>query len=175
MIDVVILRATHIIFGMLWVGLSVAAVMIFHPLAAQVAPSEGKGNSWLMRWYAQSNFPRLMPIAAIVTTVAGLYITGRLFAVNGGTWLSNAGMWVLYFGMLFGLLAFGHGIGLGALTARYARASREVLAADGPTPEQGTSLVDLEGRINRSTRVSLVLTTIALLAMSAARYIPAVG
>lgn len=173
MIDVVILRMAHIVFGMLWVGLAIASVVVFHPLAKQFFPNEKGGNRLLMHLYSKSMLPKLFPVAAIVTTVAGLYITGRLFAASGGAWLNSTAMGVLYLGMLVGLLAFGHGIGLGTLTAKYAKAARAALA-DGPTEETG-NLVELEGRLDRSSRISLVLTLVALIAMSSARYIPALG
>lgn len=172
MIDIAILRMLHIVFGMLWVGIAIANVVVFHPLARRFFPESNGGNRLLMRLYSESAMPKLFPIAAIITTVAGLYITGRLFVVRGGPWLpTSLGMNVLYFGMIVGLLAFGHGLALGALTAKYARASREVLAADGPTPDQASTLENLEGRLDRSGRISVVLTLVALIAMSSARYI----
>lgn len=165
-IDITIVRSLHIIFGVLWVGMAFTMAAIFIPFTRNT-----KNRELMMRWFAESNFNKIMPINAIVTTLAGLYITGRLYALNGGGWLSNTGMIVLNTGMIFGLLAFGHGIALGVLSAKYVRASRAALA-DGPTQgAEGLDIDDLHGRMIRSGNISLVLTFIALITMSAARYL----
>lgn len=165
-IDITIVRWIHALSGIVWFGISFFAVVILHPYALKT----DKGR-FLMQWYANSNMSKLFPIAAILTTVGGLYVTGRLFVAVGGPWRSELAMNILYFGILIGLLAFGHGIGLGSQIAKYARLSRAVLATGEGSAEQQEELEKKERSVIRSSWISFGLTTVAILCMTLAPHI----
>lgn len=165
-IDITIARFLHIFAAMVWVGAGLTAVLVLHPLANQLG---SRGSEYLRAWYGKSFFSKLMPVAAITTTAAGLFLYARLF--NGGLVgaLSQTGTTVLSVGALAGLLAFGHGIGIGRATDRYAAFVAQV--GDNPTGEQHAQLTKMEASLGRHGMISLVLTIIAVVGMSTARYL----
>lgn len=166
-IDITLVRWIHAISGIVWFGVSFFAVIILHPYAQK----SDKGR-FLMQWYTQSSMSKIFPVAAILTTLGGLYITGRLFVAVGGPWRSELAMNILYFGMVVGLLAFGHGIGLGAQIARYSRSSKEALATAGAVATDLQESLDKQERsLMRSSWASFGLTTVAILCMTLAPHI----
>jgi hypothetical protein len=113
--------------------------------------------------FVYSAYSRVMAIAAVTTTVAGLYLYFRLYSGMKHTFMTPAASMVLSVGALFGLLAFGHGIGLGRLGGKYA----ELAAKDDAKPEE---LQALGARIARNGRISAVLMIIAVIGMILPRY-----
>lgn len=165
-LDITLVRWIHALAGIVWFGVAFFAVVILHPFALKT-----EGGRFLRMWYAGSRMSRIFPIAAIVTTVGGLYVTGRLFVVSNGPWRDATAMNILYFGILVGLLAFGHGIGLGSQTAKYGRLSRAVLENGSATDEQQAELDKQERSLIRSSWISFGLTTVALLSMTLAPHL----
>ncbi|MGJ3238670.1 MAG: hypothetical protein ACFE0Q_08195 [Anaerolineae bacterium] len=159
------LRLAHIIFGMLWLGLGVVGVWVVHPLADRLGE---RGNFLLRDFYAYSNYNKIFPLAAIVTTVAGLVmwparVDGMDFVAFGAT-----GDIVMLIGSVFGLLAFGHGAGAtGRFTAAYAKAVR----ANDENGENTDELDALRDKVFTHANISAILTLIAAVAMSSARYL----
>lgn len=154
---VTILRLLHIGGGLIWVGAALVISLYIEPAADQ-AGAAGKG--FLQTLYRSSGLPRLIPLSACITTVAGLLLYGLLSyheAMSSGLGI------VLTLGALFGLLAFAHGwfaVWRGA--GRYA----ELLSG-----EESESLAQLEAKLRRNGRVSLWLALASLILMAGARYI----
>ncbi|MDQ7027064.1 MAG: hypothetical protein Q9P01_09915 [Anaerolineae bacterium] len=159
--DIIIVRAIHIFAGIIWVGFGLAMGLLVIPTAKKMGE---QGRIVFKAWFVYSAFNRLIAIAAVTTTVAGLYLYFRLFDGANHRFLTETGSMVLSVGALFGLLAFGHGIALGRLGDKYAK------LAESESPEIA-DLQALQDRIGRNGYISAILMIIAVLGMILPRYL----
>jgi uncharacterized membrane protein len=159
--DIVIVRALHIFGGIIWVGFGLMAGML--GMAAQKMQGQERGAIF-KALFVYSAYNRVIAIAAVTTTVAGLYLYGRMFdGMRHLYGLTQNASIVLSVGALFGLLAFGHGIALGRLGNKYAELAKNADA----NPEE---LQALGERIGRNGRISAILMIIAVIGMILPRY-----
>ena len=158
------LRTLHIVAGLIWVG--AAIVMSCHIEPALERAGAG-GSPFLRALYGNTSFPRLIPLSAFITTVAGLLLYGLMSYHEAMS--SSMGM-VITLGALFGLLAFGHGYfavwrGAGRFAAIIASENADEAA-----------LKQLQDKLRRNGRVSMWLAVVSLVLMAGARYIgPVLG
>lgn len=162
-IAVIILRLLHIVAGVIWVGFGTATTVVLAPLAATMG---NQGYEFLKAWLIKSHFSRIMPIASIITTLAGLILWALRFEMESMQYagFASVGSIVLAIGSLFGLLAFGHGLGLGAQTGHYAQ-----LVA---TSKDEAAIRSAADKLLSSGKISTVLTIVAVVCMASARYLP---
>ena len=100
---ITILRLLHIVGGLVWVG---AAIVMSFYIEPALEKAGADGSRILRRLFRETSFPRLIPLSALVTTIAGLLLYGMLSYHEAMS--SSMGI-VLTLGALFGLLAFAHG------------------------------------------------------------------
>jgi uncharacterized membrane protein len=160
---VLILRLLHIVSGVIWVGFGTATTIVLAPLAAAMGD---QGYEFLKAWLVKSRFSKIMPPASILTTLAGVILWVVRFDMESMQYrgFASAGSIVLAVGSLFGLLAFGHGIGLGAQTGRYAALVN--------TSKDEAAIRSATDRLVSSGKISTILTIIAVVCMASARYLP---
>jgi len=161
---VTLLRLLHIVAGLIWVGAAMVMSLYIEPALEK---SEDSGTRFLRALYSMSGFSKLIPLAAIITTLAGLLLYGVLSYHN--TLNSSMGI-VLTAGAVFGLLAFAHG--LFAVWRNSGKYAEQVKAAgDTPPAAQRETLQTLAGKLRRNGRVSMWLALVSLVLMAGARYI----
>lgn len=165
--DVVIVRLIHIFAGIIWVGVGFSATLILGSIVRSLGPQ--KASSIVRAWYLNSPFLKVVPAAAITTTLTGLYLYGRVYDGAQHVRLSETGSMVLSVGALFGLLAFGHGMYVGRLGSKYAAIARE--AGDSPTPEQIGAMAAIGQKVAKNGPIISGLMFIAVIGMSLPRYI----
>ena len=153
---VTILRLLHIVGGLVWVGAAIVMSFYIEP-ALDRAGADG-GRIW-RRLYNETSFPSLIPLSALVTTVAGLLLYGRLSYHEA---LSSSMGLVLTLGALIGLLAFGHGWFAVWRPARLYAASSKSDASE---------MEGSKDKLRTNGRVSMWLALISLVLMAGARYI----
>lgn len=164
-----LLRLTHIFFGMIWLGLGISGAVIIHPVAKSLGE---KGDELMRRYYAYSIVNRLFPLAAIVTTLAGLIMWSTRVDGRDFQGFSDTGDIIMLIGAIFGLLAFGHGAGAtGRFSSAYGKLARTVEESDSPSEEQVSELAILQAKVFTHGNISLVSTVIATVAMASARYL----
>jgi len=163
-----IMRMLHIVGGAFWVSLAIAAVWVVQPLAKRFGD---QGYKVLDYFYAKTNFGMLIAASSVVTIVAGFWVYARLMQLNSGPWLATTGFAVNGIGVVFGLLAFGHGItAMNMALRRYKKHSDSVGDAE-MTPEQLTEAKRLLDKIGTNGKISGYLGLIAIITMSVARYL----
>ena len=154
-----ILRLLHIVAGLIWVG---AVIMMSFYVEPSAERSGADGAGFLRALYSKTNYARMVPAAAIITTLAGLLLYGMMSyheAMNSAMGMS------ITLGALFGLLAFGHGFfALWRGAGTYAD-----LAVNAEADE--AHLRALEGKLRRNGRISMWLAVVSLVLMAGARYI----
>ena len=158
---VTILRLLHIVGGLVWVG---AAIVMSCYIEPALDKAGADGNRIMRRLYSETSFPRLIPISALVTTVAGLLLYGLLSYHEA---LSSSMGVVLTLGALAGLLAFAHGY--------FAVWRNTNLYADASNADEGDKAALLD-KLRRNGRVSMWLALASLVLMAGARYVsPVLG
>lgn len=150
-----VLRVLHIVAGLIWVGAALLLSFYIEPMAAA---SGGRG--FLRTLYSKSSLPRLIPLSAIVTTVAGILLYGLLSYHEA---MSSAMGVILSIGALIGLLAFGHGY------FTVWRGAGEYKSLVNAAADEAT-LVRLEAAMRRNGRVGMWLALASLVLMAGARY-----
>lgn len=164
-----VLRVLHIGAGVVWAGGTIAFAGFVEPTASGLGPA---GFPFMQRLASSSGFSRWMGLAAIVNTLAGVWLL----------WLRSAGFSAAWFGTGFGLtLTLGGVSGISAAligflvqaptSARLGRISRAVAKAGGPpTKEQVAEISACQARLRTSGRFSAVLLALTVVFMAAARY-----
>lgn len=155
---ITVLRLLHIVAGFIWVG---AAMMMSLTIEPTARSSGADGSRFLRTLYRNSSWPRLIPISALVTTIAGLLLYGMLSYHEA---MSSAMGLILTIGALFGLLAFAHGY---FAVWRRTGAYRRLLADEGVEED---ALTSAEALMRRNGRVSMWLALVSLILMAGARY-----
>lgn len=154
-----VLRLLHIVAGLIWVG---AAIMMSFYIEPASERSGGDGARFLRAFYVNTNYSRMIPVAAVITTLAGLLLYGMMSYHE--TMNSAMGMSITL-GALFGLLAFGHGyFALWRSAGQYGD-----LVKSGAGNE--ATLQALEEKLRRNGRISMWLAVVSLILMAGARYI----
>ncbi len=153
-----VLRLLHIVAGLIWVG---AALLMSLTIEPTVQSSGAEGSRFLRALYRDSGWPRLIPLSALVTTIAGLLLYGMLSYHEA---MSSAMGLILTIGALFGLLAFAHGY---FAVWRRMGAYRRLLADE---DVKADTLAGIEERMRRNGRVSMWLALVSLVLMAGARY-----
>lgn len=155
---ITVLRLLHIVAGLIWVGAAMLMSFYIEPAARS---SDAAGSRFLRALYRNTSWPRLIPLSALVTTIAGLLLYGMLSYHEA---MSSAMGLILTIGALFGLLAFAHGyFALWRRTGAY----RLLLADEGVNADELAAIEDL---MRRNGRVSMWLALVSLILMAGARY-----
>lgn len=161
---ITVLRLLHIVAGLIWVGAAIVMSCYIEPALERAG---AQGQQVMRRLYSDSNFPRLIPLSALITTVAGLLLYGLMSYHEAMS--SSMGM-ILTLGALFGLLAFGHGL----FTVWRSAGRFAAMAASDSADE--AALGQLGDKMRRNGRVSMWLAIVSLVLMAGARYIgPVLG
>ncbi len=155
---ITVLRLLHIVAGFIWVGAALLMSFYIEPAARS---SGAEGRRFLRALYSATSLPRLIPLSALVTTIAGLLLYGMLSYHEA---MSSAMGLILTIGALFGLLAFAHGY---FAVWRRAGAYRRLLADEGLKAD---ALAGVEDKMRRNGRVSMWLALVSLILMAGARY-----
>ncbi len=168
-IVMIVLRLIHIFAGIFWAGAAFFLLLVLMPALNAMGQ---EGNRFRQVFIARSRFITVMPIASLLTTVAGVLLFVRVSDHFNSDWLSSDGGIVLSIGALAGLLAFGHGLGTTNVTFRKSAALIKAIEAQGspPTESQLAQLQALGQRGASSARISTLLLIISIAGMSAARY-----
>lgn len=163
---VIVLRLLHIISGIIWVGFSVVGAWVVHPVAEKMGE---KGNSLLRVFYGYSNYNKIFPIAAILTTLVGIILWGMRADGMQLQGFTDTGSMVMGVGVIFGILAFGHGAGAtGRFSGNYAKLARAIEDGDDSKADE---LAETRKKLFTHANISAILTIIAAVAMSSARYL----
>lgn len=163
----IILRILHIFGGVAWVGATWMVVFFVEPTVRALGPEGGKFMNYMA---TTRRYPLYISAAAGITLLAGI----TLFGVSAWApvWYTPRALTFLI-GGLVGIAGGVVGGMTGGVTARMTRLGGEI-AQQGkpPSPEQGSEMRSLQDRLRTFARITAVLTSLALLAMAVARYVP---
>lgn len=153
-----LLRAIHVVGGILWVGGVVMTTMFMLPAAQAVGPAAQPVMQELMR----RRMTVYLIVVANLTVLAGLVLYGMNMSATGGEW---------------GHSPMGIGIGIGAVCGIVAVVIG--MAVSSPSAKKlttaGATLSDAERarllrRLNLASKAVLTLLAVAAVTMATARY-----
>ena len=158
-----LLRAIHVVGGVLWVGGLIILTFFFLPASRTLGPA---AQPMLQEILGRRKLPAYQMTVAIATTLAGLLLMWRNISLTDGAWARSP---------------MGMGISVGAATAILAVIVGMAVSAPaakrlGGPPKPGESpLSDAERaslmrRTAIASRVVLVLLAVSALTMATARY-----
>lgn len=168
-IVMIVLRLVHIFAGILWAGAGFFLLLVLMPAMNAMGQ---EGIRFRQGFIVKSRFNTVMPIASLLTTLAGVLLFVRVSDHFNSDWLSSDSGIVLSIGSLAGWLAFGHGITTTGAAFKKSAALLKTIEAQGtpPTESQVAQLQALGRKSIRHGRISVLLLIIAIVGMSAARY-----
>jgi hypothetical protein len=167
--EVVVLRAIHILGGVIWVGgMSIMAFFVM-PVLAGIGPAAGP----VMAGLNQKKFPVIMPIVALVTILSGLRLlmiasanfnTGYFQSAVGRTFATAGGLAIVAF-------VFGVALVRPAMMKSVALGQQLAGATDDATRTRlGAEMAATRKRGATGNVIVLVLLLLAALGMAIARY-----
>lgn len=149
--------AIHVVSAVIWAGGGFVMAWFISPAARKAGPNAGP----FMGALASGSLSRVMTYASAVTVVAGL-VLWALVVEGAPSGVQGA---FLSIGALAGLVALGVGHGLQGPTARkLATVQKGIEGA--PTPEQGSAMAELSGRMMTYGNWLMWSLLVALLAMT---------
>lgn len=163
-----ILRLSHIVTGVIWVGFGALLAWVMIPAAQRTGE---RGSAMLRTFMTQTPTGTIFGVTALLTTVAGLLLWPlRVEGAIDFRAFTNTGDIVMSLGALFGLLAFGHGV---TATGRYTRAYGAAATAYDADPSAANlkALEEAADKMRLHTNISAWLALIAVIGMAGARYL----
>ena len=161
---VVLLRVIHIGAGIFWVGGVIVAGMFIMPAARAGGAS---GQQVLMDIMLKRKLAVYLPIAAVLTTLAGLTLFWHNESISNGVWAQSSMGRGMSVGAAAAILAAIFGMGLSAPSAKKLARS----AMPGAAPLSPQQIASLQRRAAIGSVAAMILLVVATLAMAVARYL----
>jgi uncharacterized membrane protein len=165
---IIILRILHIVAGISWAGGVIHYFLFIGPAAKATAPESQKFMGYFME---QKRWTRFMSAMSLLTILAGGGLYFRLGSVDW-SWVATAPGIGFTIGALTGILLFAVGHLLIAPRINdMGKISQEIQANGGwASAQQAARLSQIQKEMEIISKVDFVMTLIALLTMSTARY-----
>ena len=166
-VTMILLRIIHIFAGVFWAGTTFFFVSFLEPTLTATAPESNKVMGYLTQ---RTRYVTTLGITAPLVALTGLIMYWRVF---GWLALNSAAGWGFTLGGLAGLAAVLVGLFMARpATLKMGAVAKQIQAAGGPpSPEQMAQMKALGERLSSAARLTAILLTLALLGMSAARYL----
>lgn len=162
---ITVLRLTHIISAVVWVGMSITLFFFIGPAIRKAGPG---GLPFSRALFTGTKLSTAFAASAGLTFLAGLllYLVG-----NAMVHFTQLGNIILGIGAVFGTLAMLHGSFVTGPATKKLSALMASLPTDGPpSPDQLAELQALSTSMVGHQRVSIILMLVALVCMGSARY-----
>lgn len=163
--ELVVLRALHVLPGVIWVGGASLMAWVIEPALRQAGPTV-QGPA--MRAFGKRLTSALLT-AAGVTIVMGLALVARTPGHAFGDLFTTGWGWAIGLGLVAAIIASG----FGSMSARALRQMDAVGAQINvtPTADQAAAMAALQGLLRRNARVASILGMVAVVLMVSARYV----
>ena len=157
-----LLRAIHIVGGVLWVGGVVVVALFLLPATQAVGPAAQPVMQFIM---GRRKLPVYLMVLGILTTLAGLLLMMRNVSLTDGAWARSPMGIGISIGAAAAILALIVGMTVSAPTAK--RLGPPKPGAAPLTDEERSALMK---RLALGGRMTFVLLSISALFMATARY-----
>ena len=157
-----LLRAIHVVGGVLWVGGVVVVAFFLLPATQSLGPAAQPVMQFIM---GRRKLPVYFMVLGILTTLAGLVLMWRNISLTDGLWARSPMGMGISAGAAAAILALIVGMAISAPTAK--KLGPPTPGAAPLTDEQRGALMK---RLALGGRITLVLLSISALFMATARY-----
>lgn len=157
-----LLRAIHVVGGVLWVGGVVTVTLFLLPATQALGPAAQPVMGFIM---GKRKLPVYFMALGIVTTLAGALLMMRNISLTGGTWARSPMGIGFSIGAAAAILALVVGMTLSAPAAKRLGPPRP-----GAAPLADEQRAVLMKRLALGSRLTFILLCIAALFMATARY-----
>jgi uncharacterized membrane protein len=157
-----LLRAIHVVGGVLWVGGVVVVTLFLLPATQALGPAAQPVMQFIM---GRRKLPVYLMLLGILTTLAGVLLMMRNMSLTGGMWARSPMGIGISVGATAAILALVVGMTVSAPTAKRLGPPRPGAAP--LTDEQRAALMK---RLALGSRLTFILLAIAALFMATARY-----
>jgi uncharacterized membrane protein len=168
-IGILIARIIHVVGAVIWVGSMFFLAVFLGPAIEEMGPEGGK----LMGALARRNWPVFVPIVAILTMLAGLYLYWRASSgFDPGYMRSGPGM-TFGVGAAAAILAYiiGMAVTRPAMMNAMKMSQQMATASEAERQQLGESIARNRERASAGGKFVITLLLIAAVAMSVARYV----
>jgi uncharacterized membrane protein len=157
-----LLRAIHVVGGVLWVGGVVVVTFFLLPAVQALGPAAQPMMQFIM---GRRKLPVYLMMLGILTTLAGVLLMMRNISLTSGTWARSPMGIGISVGAAAAILALVVGMTISAPTAK--RLGPPQPGAAPLTDEQRAALMK---RLALGSRMTFILLAISALFMATARY-----
>jgi uncharacterized membrane protein len=157
-----LLRAIHVVGGVLWVGGLVVVSFFILPASQAAGPAAAPMMQFMM---SKRKLSVYMMFVAILTTLAGILLMVRNVSLTSGAWARSPMGVGISIGATSAIIALIVGMTVNAPAAK--RLSAPPGTGEPLAPEQRAALMR---RIAMGSRIALTLLAISALTMATARY-----
>jgi len=161
-----ILRAIHIVGGIIWAG---GALIMEFFIGRTIAATGETGQKFAQHLMNKVRMHRFMTAAAVSTVLAGTllyWIDSDGFA---SAWIRSGTGIGFGIGAVFGLIAFVSGAIFGSSNAKLAQVGAQIQGE--PTAVQLSQIQSIQNRIRIFSPIHIVSMSLAMLFMAIARYL----
>ena len=166
----ILLRLTHILFGVFWAGTAIFNAVFLIPAVRSLGPA---GGPVMQEIAGKRKLPVYFFISGILTVLSGfgLYWHDSAGFTNG--FMRSAGGMTFGIGAVLALVAVLLGVFVVTPAAIRAGKLGAEMAAGGrtPTPEQAAEMQRLQATLGKMAVVAAGLLTLTTIAMAVARYV----
>jgi uncharacterized membrane protein len=166
----IILRVVHIAAGTFWVGAAFVLFLFIQPSVKALGP---EGQRFMGHLAVKRKLPMLITLAAAFNVLAGILLYWRASDGFDADWISSGPGVAFTVGGLAAIITLALGLSISKPTVdRIGALGQEIAASGGqPTPPQASEMQLLQARFVQMGRLSMVLLTIAVVAMAIARFL----
>ena len=168
---IIILRIIHILAGVAWAGSLFLMVFFIEPTSRAIGPAAAP---FMQEFGGRRKVGRTMVGLGITTVVAGAVLYWNLINTMGSSALMATGMGkALSFGTAAAIVGLAIGIfGTRPAMNRLAALGKQASEAGGPpSAELAAEIGATQRKLRLFARIVLVLLTVAIITMAAARYL----
>jgi uncharacterized membrane protein len=166
----IILRVIHIAAGTFWVGAAFVLFLFIQPSVKELGPD---GQRFMGHLAVKKKLPMLITLAGILTVLAGILLYWRASDGFDADWISSGPGVAFTVGGLAAIATLALGLSITKPTVdRIGALGQEIGSSGGqPTPSQASEMQRLQARLGLMGRWTMVLLTLAVVAMAAARFL----
>jgi uncharacterized membrane protein len=166
----IILRVIHIAAGTFWVGAAFVLFLFIQPSVKELGPD---GQRFMGHLAVKKKLPMLITLAGILTVLAGILLYWRASDGFDADWISSGPGVAFTVGGLAAIATLALGLSITKPTVdRIGALGQEIGSSGGqPTPSQASEMQRLQARLGLMGRLTMVLLTLAVVAMAAARFL----
>jgi uncharacterized membrane protein len=164
----IVLRVIHIAAGIMWVGIAVFVLAFLQPAVSAVGP---QGGAVMTHLDQKRKLPIFIAFSAVLTILSGIALYWRDSSGFDLEWITSAVGVGFTIGAVAAILAFAIGFVLVKPRVDRLAALGGAMGGGSPAPDQLQEMRAIQQRLQTLGVLTVVLLTVAVVAMASARFL----